>query len=164
MWAACVNAVTALGTFAGGAAVIVWSVNVRTHDAFAYDVNATGHVDYVTPLALAIEYTYSDVSARQHTSTWLPTDPFANSSSSGAVAVAYASRRPECSVLCDVAGMQGVGACAYGVGSPWFWPLVMTLGIALMTTGGAMGFKAAQSLCRQTPPSAALDRGTLAIV
>ena len=141
------NALTAVILFVGGAASIIWSVNIRAYDAFAYDVNTTGVVDYVSPLAMLIEYTYTDRQNHRFTCNWLPTYPFTNSSSTSSLVVMYSSRRPECSLLEGVDGMQEVGSCAYSVGSPWFWPLVMTIGVTLMTTGGAMGFKVVHQYC-----------------
>ncbi len=135
------SAATALVLCLGGAACIVWSVNVKIHDRVLYDVSTTGVATKIAPLSLAFEYAYFFSTEAVRVGTWLPTRPFTNAS----LVVTYASARPDCSLVSNVPGQAAnLGFCGPMTSSPWFWPLLMTVGIATMSAGSLAGFAVAR--------------------
>jgi hypothetical protein len=138
------NAITATVLFLGGAACIVWSINVKTYHGMSYDATTRGVVTRIAPLAFSFEYAYAAGNATRATpdysGTWLTVSPFENTS----LAIAYASAHPECSLVANVPGAQTFGFCGPLMSVPWFWPLLMTVGIATMSIGSLLGFVVVQ--------------------
>lgn len=133
------HALTAVVLFFGGATSIVWSVHVKKYDAITYNVNTTGIVTSIAPLALSFVYSYF-VEKQQYENTWLPSSPFVNTTQS--IQVTYASMKPECSIIQEIPGSQLYGICGAAsiVSATWFWPLLLIIGILAMTTGSMFGF------------------------
>ncbi len=137
------NAITATVLFLGGAACIVWSINVKTYHGMSYDATTRGVVTRISPLALSFEYAYAagNATTSDYSGTWLTVSPFENTSS---LAIAYASAHPDCSQVANVPGAQAFGFCGSLMSVPWFWPLLMTVGIATMSLGSLLGFVVVQ--------------------
>ena len=128
------NASIVMILFFGGAASIIWSINIRKYDILTYDVNTTGLVTFISPLALAFTYSYSHERI-EYFGTWLPTNPFVNTTT---IVVTYASAIPRCSLVPMVPGLQEYDTCGPIMGSPWFWPMLMTFGMISMISSVAV--------------------------
>ena len=62
------------------------------------------------------------------------------------IAVTYAKKYPECSIVLDIPGSQLYDSCGPIIGNRWFWPILMTCGIVAMTAGGVFGFHVVHSV------------------
>ena len=133
------HAFTAIVLFFGGAASIVWSVHVKKYDAITYDVNTTGIVTSIAPLALSFVYSY--FADKPHENTWLTVSPFINSNET--LQVTFASKKPDCSIVTNIPGSQLYDMCGAAsiVAATWFWPMLLIIGIIAMTAGSVFGFR-----------------------
>ena len=128
-----INSLVAFTLFFGGVACIVWSVNIKKHDLLVYDVITTGTVTTISPLALSFDYVFL-YNGNPYTNTWLPTRPFVNSTR--ALVISCVSTRPDCNTVLNVPGQTFMyGFCGPIILSAWFWPILMSTGIVLMTVG-----------------------------
>ena len=123
--------------FLGGAACIVWSVNIKDYKLIVYNVNTTGTIISFAPLNFSFIYSYFD-QEDQYKGMWLVSKP--NVPSGAVIELAYAKEYPECSILLEIPGSQLYDSCGPIIGNKWFWPILMTCGILTMTVGGVFGF------------------------
>lgn len=130
--------------FFGGAALIVYSVNLKNKSViYEYDRNCSGVAFYIPRLALEFDYMYQDHNGMFYKSKWLPSEPFINTS----LLVNYASNKPECSFIENVPGTATVAdaiSCINVGMVNWLSPLVLTIGVLTMTIGATIGARIVQ--------------------
>lgn len=134
-----IQIVTSVILFFGGIACIVTSINIKTIGVVNYDMITYGTVTYINTLALAFNYIYN-VNNQLYNGSWLPSTPYENTTQ---LLICYSNIYPECSTLPSIPGLQQNyfdGICAtFSYKSPWFWPILMCIGIIFMSVGAIFG-------------------------